>query len=171
MTATHARRTIPRLFRPLVPGLIAVGVFLAATGGLSGSVPLTGQAAQPMPHRLVVPALARDGAIPSRPGDFTTSATTAPAGSGVTLSVSVTAKNTERMIVDIEVYAPNGARVFQQPFYDQVFRPGQTRSYQAVFTPAAGAPPGTYVVKAGLFSTDWVDLYHWNNEAATFLLP
>ena len=160
-----------RLFRPLVPGFIATGVILAAISGLPCSAPTAGQAAQQMPHRLVVPALARDGAIPSRPGDFTTTATTARTASGVNLAVAVTAKNTEQIIVDIEVYAPNGGRVFQQPFFDQALRPGQTRTYQAMFTPAAGAPPGTYIVKVGLFSTGWVDLYHWNNDAATFSLP
>lgn len=164
--------TVVRRARPLGLAVIAAGAGLGIAGSISSSGTPAGQAAQPPPYRLVIPALARDGAVPSRPGDFVTAAAAAPAaGSSVAITVSVTAKNAELMIVDVEIYAPSGSRVFQEPFFDQPFRPGQTRTYQTTFVPAPDAPAGTYTVKVGLFSTEWADLYHWNNHAVTFTFP
>lgn len=152
---------------------IALGAGLAALCAIWLAGNSSGEAAPAQPaHVIVVPALARDGAIPSRPGDFTTGAQTTTGAAGtVTIAVSVTATYPEKMIVDVEVYAPGGGRVLQQAYHDQVFGAGQERTYQVQFTPASGSPQGTYVVKLGLFSPGWVDLYHWNDSAATFQVP
>lgn len=160
------------LLRFAISVLALGGLAIVASAGFMQRGTVSGQQASAQAtHRIIVPALARDGAIPSRPEDFDTGAMATVTPASVTLVATVTAKNAERMIVDIEVYAPGGARIHQQPYYDEVFKPGQTRTFQVQFSLGSSPAAGTYVVKVGLFSADWVDLYHWNNEAAVFEQP
>jgi hypothetical protein len=70
--------------------------------------------------------------------------------------------------VDIEVYDPSGAKVFQQAYDNQSFAAGQTRSYSTSWGVPTTAAAGSYSVKIGIFSTGWGTLYSWNNGAAVF---
>jgi len=70
--------------------------------------------------------------------------------------------------VDIEVYAPNGQKVFQKYFDNSSFAANTPRSFAASWTVPTGAARGTYTVRIGVFSPGWGQLYSWNNEAVTF---
>jgi hypothetical protein len=51
---------------------------------------------------------------------------------------------------------------------DLSFDPGQTQSFSTVWTVPPGAPLGEYVVKAGVFTPGWGNVYDWNDAAARF---
>jgi uncharacterized protein YfaS (alpha-2-macroglobulin family) len=89
-------------------------------------------------------------------------------GSTETLTVSVTSGSTRSALVDIEIYAPNGAKVYQTYFDAQSFTTGVTKKYTATWRLPANAALGTYTVRVGVFSVGWGTLYHWNNSAGTF---
>jgi hypothetical protein len=71
-------------------------------------------------------------------------------------------------LIDVEVYSPSGAKVYQQAYDSQAFAAGQTRTYQPTWTVPTAAADGTYTVKIGVFTPGWGTLYSWNNAAATF---
>lgn len=71
-------------------------------------------------------------------------------------------------LVDVEVYAPNGSKVGQTWFDNQVFSAGTTRTFTYTYTVGATATLGTYVVKIGVFSLGWGTLRSWNNGATQF---
>ncbi|PID30915.1 hypothetical protein CR983_02365 [Candidatus Saccharibacteria bacterium] len=99
------------------------------------------------------------------------SASTAVQGGGLTsqtmtLTTDVTAqRTTEDSVVDVEVYNATGGRVLQKYFKQQAFAAGETRSYDVAFTPTSAED---YVVKVGVFSGDWSELYHWTDGTARF---
>ena len=67
-------------------------------------------------------------------------------------------------IVDIEVYAKSGAAVFQKVFTGETLPGGgATKNYAATWTPNA---PGDYVLRGGVFSSDWTHNYVWFDSAA-----
>lgn len=104
-------------------------------------------------------------------GGYTTSATVSPPsvapGGKVTLTASVRAAASGSALVDIEVYSPSGAKVFQQVFDNQSFGANQTRTYPVTWTVPTGAAAGRYSVKIGIFRPGWGWIYHWNDQAAT----
>jgi hypothetical protein len=71
-------------------------------------------------------------------------------------------------LVDIEIYSPSGAKVFQRYYDMQTFVAGKTRSYARFWKIALGFPPGLYTVKIGVSRPGWTALTHWNDSAATF---
>jgi hypothetical protein len=72
-------------------------------------------------------------------------------------------------LIDVEVYGPNGTKVYQQVYDNQAFAAGQTRTYQPTWTVPTTAAAGTYTVKIGVFGAgDWDPLYAWNTAAASF---
>ncbi len=91
--------------------------------------------------------------------------TSAAAGQPVTLvaSVAETAGSSSGDNVDLEVYQ-GGTRVFQKFYSGQNFTQGQTQNYSVAFTPNT---TGTYVLKIGVFNSDWSKAYAWNDNAAT----
>jgi hypothetical protein len=107
-------------------------------------------------------------------GGFTTNASASPGtvapGATASITLSVTAANATTALVDIEVYSPAGAKVHQQWYDAQAFSSGQQRNFQASWPVPAGTAAGTYTVRAGIFSTGWGTLHHWNNEAAAFVV-
>jgi hypothetical protein len=73
-------------------------------------------------------------------------------------------------LIDIEVYGPDGSKVFQQFFDNQSFTADQQRQYTVRWNTPNGAAAGTYVVKIGVFTPGWGTLYHWNDNAAQFTI-
>jgi len=105
-------------------------------------------------------------------GNYTTRARVSPnkvmPGSTVSITANVTSTTASSALVDVEVYDPSGAKVFQKVWDGQSFTAGQT----LIFTTRWSVPPmslaGSYTVKIGVFSTGWGVLYDWNDHAATF---
>jgi hypothetical protein len=80
----------------------------------------------------------------------------------------VRAGSSGRALVDIEVYGPDGEKVYQRWYDNQSFSGGQTKSFTTQWNLPRSAPSGTYTVKVGVFSPGWGTLYTWNNSVATF---
>jgi hypothetical protein len=85
----------------------------------------------------------------------------------VSIDARVTASAAASVLVDVEVYSPSGAKVYQQFFDNQSLSAGIQKSYPVTWTVPAGTASGTYTVKLGIFSPGWGTLYEWNNGAAT----
>lgn len=102
---------------------------------------------------------------------YTTSASVSSASISRSASQRITAKvsasSTAAALVDIEVYAPGGQRVYQRVFDNQTIG-SATKSFSASWTVPANAAKGTYVVKVGVFSPGWGTMYAWNDRAVTF---
>jgi len=75
---------------------------------------------------------------------------------------------TATALIDIEVYSPAGAKIYQKYFDAQTFTSGVARTYTAAYTAPVGAQTGQYRVKLGVFATGWTALYAWNDSAAVF---
>lgn len=103
---------------------------------------------------------------------WSTSAVTAPTtikhGNRVGITASVRPNVAARVLVDVEVYAPNGAKVFQTYWDRRSFSANQTRSFSSLWRIPANAAPGTYTVRIGIFGERWNGLLDWNHSATTF---
>jgi Purple acid Phosphatase, N-terminal domain len=108
---------------------------------------------------------------PVPPGSFGTIATVSPSnvapGGSATITASVTSGSAATILVDVEVYAPGGAKVHQQWFDNQAFTAGQQRSYPVTWNVPTGTSAGTYAVKIGIFSVGWGANLAWNDNAAS----
>jgi hypothetical protein len=80
----------------------------------------------------------------------------------------VKSSTASKVLIDVEVYGPTGAKVFQRVWDAQSFNPGQMRSFSASWTVPPGQAPGSYTLKIGVFASGWGTLYNWNNNAAAF---
>ncbi|NJN15401.1 MAG: hypothetical protein HC822_03465 [Oscillochloris sp.] len=102
---------------------------------------------------------------------FTTSAAATPAsaapGTELALTVTVRSDSAMSLLVDLEIYAPNGEKVGQKWWDNQSFSAGQQRSLQTTWQIPANAASGDYTLKIGLFSPGWGTMYHWNNSAGS----
>ncbi|MCC7366661.1 MAG: hypothetical protein IT303_20050 [Dehalococcoidia bacterium] len=164
-----------RTVRLAVGGALAV---LAVAGGAllpawQGSKQADAQQQTARPFKVRLPQLARDGLSPVGQNQFATSATAVYSGGKANITARVTAEQTDLVVVDIEVYGPPGTRVNQQYFNGASLNAKEERAFNVTWTPPAGAAPGTYVVKVGIFATgpEWETLFHWNDNAATFVVP
>jgi hypothetical protein len=83
----------------------------------------------------------------------------------ITARASASVKTTA--LVDIEVYGPNGERVYQKVFNNQSLT-SSLKSFKTSWTVPTTAAKGTYTVKVGVFSPGWGKLFAWNDRAATF---
>lgn len=85
-------------------------------------------------------------------------------GQQVTATVSLTASSSiSDGIVDVEVY--DGAAKIAQKFYDhQTILQGNIVSFSIPFTPQS---TGTYIVKVGIFNTNWSGVIFWNDNAGS----
>ena len=103
----------------------------------------------------------------------TPSAAAVVAGTPVQISAQVlSAHQTRPVLVDIEIYGPNGARVFQQWFDDEQIPLGSRVAYVVEWVPPPGTALGQYTVRVGLFAPGWGQLLHWNPDAARInLIP
>ncbi|HEX8966837.1 MAG TPA: hypothetical protein VF937_03090, partial [Chloroflexota bacterium] len=98
----------------------------------------------------------------------TTSPTSVPRGSRVSVTTSVASANASSVLVDVEIYDPSGARVYQKWWNNQSFSAGQTRSFTTSWSVPTSAATGGYTVKVGIYRNGWGTLYNWNNAAALF---
>jgi len=73
-------------------------------------------------------------------------------------------------LVDIEIYSPTGARVYQKAFDNQTFAAGQSKAFSLNWTVPRRPQIGTYTVKVGVFGTGWSTLYMWNDVAGQFVV-
>ena len=141
----------------------------AAAYYTAGAMSLPAGSSQPPPDP--PPPSPRSVAAVVPPGSYTTSASAAPAsvnpGGTTTLTAAVTSGSAVTLLVDVEVYAPGGAKVHQQWFDNQAFTAGQQRTYPVTWNVPAGAATGTYTVMIGMFSPGWGTNYHWNDHAGT----
>ncbi len=103
---------------------------------------------------------------------WTTNATASPAsvgrGQSVSLTVTVTSTATRQGLVDLEIYNPSGAKVFQKAWDAQSFTAGTQRSFTTSWAVPAGEALNTHAVRLGIFSPGWAQLYHWNANGAAF---
>lgn len=102
---------------------------------------------------------------------FTATATVAKSsvrrGSTQKFTVKASASPAASALVDIEVYGPNGARVYQRIWDNQALT-SASKSFVASWVIPRSAPKGTYTVKVGLFAPGWGALYAWKDTAAVF---
>jgi hypothetical protein len=71
--------------------------------------------------------------------------------------------------MDIEIFSPSGAKVYQTWFDNQSFAAGQQRTYTVSWTVPTNAAGGSYRVALGAFPPGWSGpRYNWVNSAATF---
>ncbi|MDP3958383.1 MAG: hypothetical protein Q8Q36_02905 [bacterium] len=107
----------------------------------------------------------------SGPVSFTATGSASPStvsqGAPVGLSASVANGATEAsgIIVDMEVYGPEGEKVFQRVFENENFAANQTKDYSASWATAA---LGTHTLKIGIFNSTWSTAHAWNDAAAAF---
>jgi hypothetical protein len=100
---------------------------------------------------------------PQNPGPWnaTISAQQGKASQQHTFTLSITNTNKlENILIDVEITNPSGARIFQKVFS------GQTISSNSTPLSISWIPSeqGTYVVKGGVFTSDWSKTLHWDNE-------
>lgn len=88
-----------------------------------------------------------------------------PAGGAVTITVSVTSARAAAALIDVEVRAPSGVRVFQQWFDEQALPAGVGTDYTVRWRVPFTAPAGRYAVTIGVFGPAWQPLRHWNDGA------
>jgi hypothetical protein len=110
----------------------------------------------------------------TQPAQWTTKANLSTSslkrGATQTVSVLVTASSKSTALIDIEIYGPNGDKVFQK-FYDNInFATGTPKTIKASWDTPSNVPTGTYSVRIGIFKPGWGQLYHWNNYGGTFTI-
>jgi hypothetical protein len=90
-------------------------------------------------------------------------------GQSVTITTAVRATApASGIVVDLEIYDPQGRKVAQQVFSGQSFAAGQTRSYTWTWPVGANRERTTYTIKIGVFSAGWSTLHLWENAAGSF---
>jgi hypothetical protein len=88
-------------------------------------------------------------------------------GSPATFNVFVADNGggTSGLIVDTEIYNSSGSQVYQNFSSNQSFAASSTNSYPQSWTPSVA---GTYIVKVGVFNSNWSQNYLWNGAAGQF---
>jgi hypothetical protein len=88
-------------------------------------------------------------------------------GQQVKIDVLVTASADASALVAVQMFHESGKDALKKELDNQSFSAGETKSYSATWTVPAGATPGDYIVKVGVFKPGWGKLYDWNDSAAT----
>lgn len=108
------------------------------------------------------------GACIQRPvatiGKTTISPNPAAAGQLVTFTPIITLSCDTSVLVDIEVYYP-GKRILQTTVNNVSFRQRQARTVDVQAAIPSGTPPGSYIVKVGVFPVGWGAYYGWDDDA------
>jgi hypothetical protein len=89
-------------------------------------------------------------------------------GQRVSLTASVKANRAATVLVDLEVYSPNGTRVYQHAVDNAALASGAAREFATAWTVPAGSPAGLYTIKVGIFRPGWGGTLSWNNSAGSF---
>ena len=100
----------------------------------------------------------------------TVSRATLSRGSTENITATVKVDRAITAIVDVEVYGPNGQKVFQKYFDNATLAANTQRTFAASWAVPTGAARGTYMVRIGVFSPGWSQLYSWNNAAVPFVV-
>ncbi|MDQ1914625.1 fibronectin type III domain-containing protein [Paenibacillus sp. GD4] len=87
-------------------------------------------------------------------------------GQAVGLTASITAAVSRSVLVDLEVFGPNGARVFQMVENGLSLTAGETKSIPFEWKLEETLPEGKYTVSIGIFKPDWGVQYAWHAGAA-----
>ena len=90
------------------------------------------------------------------------------AGGSIKLTTRVSSTAKGKALVDVEIYGPDGTKVFQKVYDNQSFSAGSTKQWSSSWSIPRSAITGTYMVKVGVFSPGWGTLYEWNDAATTF---
>lgn len=88
-------------------------------------------------------------------------------GNKTTITADVTSKNASTVLIDIEVYSATGAKVHQAYVTNQTFSEQQRKRITTEWAVPSTLAEGQYIIKVGVFSNDWSQLYNWNNTAGT----
>ena len=98
------------------------------------------------------------------------SPTSVKRGTTARLNVSVKSSVSRTALINIDVYAANGTKVYQT-FYDNIaFTANVSRQFQAKWAVPSSLAAGTYTVRIGVFSSGWGSMLHWNNQGFTFVV-
>jgi len=118
------------------------------------------------------PTATPTNAPPQSPLSFTTSVTpnkpSITRGQKITLATKVKASASTKVLVDVEVYGPDGTKVYQKVYDNQSLSAGTTKSFSPAWSVPRYAQKGTYTVKIGIFKPGWAGMYVWSDSAATF---
>ena len=127
----------------------------------------------PPPHPGATATPPPPGACISRPeaevGSTRVSPNPAAAGQAVSVLTSITLSCDTSVLIDIEVYYP-GKRILQATLDSVSFRQGVAKTVSVPATIPGGTPPGSYIVKVGVFPVGWGPYYAWDDNAATLLI-
>lgn len=105
---------------------------------------------------------------PAQTVGFTASAVANPqranTGAPVQITTTIQASSAaQNILVDVEVYTSDNRRVHQAFYENQSFTAGQSRAYTTSWTPTES---GEYVVRLGVFNSNWTTNYVWEHAAA-----
>ena len=93
-------------------------------------------------------------------------ASTPSVGQPSTFNVNLISQVSQsNLIVNLEVYDSKNTQLHQQFFENQSLSAGTPISFSLNWTPPS---EGDYRLKVGLFSSDWVHNYHWEDNALSF---
>ena len=84
------------------------------------------------------------------------------------MATKVKASSSTTVLVDVEVYGPDGTKVYQKVYDNQSLSAGTTKSFSPAWAVPRYAQKGTYTVKIGIFKPGWAGMYDWDDSAATF---
>jgi hypothetical protein len=72
------------------------------------------------------------------------------------------------ILVDLELYGSNGAKIKQEFYDNEHFSPSQSTTY--TMTIPTDLPAGDYRFAIGEFAPGWTSLYEWRNTAVAFTI-
>jgi hypothetical protein len=156
-------RSLPITRRKLLFGSVGVSceAMLASVFRCSAAVAVAS---------MVVSGLTEPAAVLASVPTFTSTASAPPnaVAPGTTIQISATfiSQTPSSVSLDIEVLDSSNSRAFQQTFTGQAFVSGQSRTYTATWSIPSTQHSGTYTVKTGAFSSDWLTGYGSNDSAA-----
>jgi hypothetical protein len=107
---------------------------------------------------------------PARPVITASASTGSATHSRQSLTATVKSSTQTVALVDVEVYSPSGAKVYQKVYDNQSFSAGVSRIFSSYWSIPKSAERGTYTVKVGVFGTNWSSLMAWNDSAAIFVV-
>jgi hypothetical protein len=146
------------------------GTTLSLAAGDPGSSPSPSSSASPSPSGSVTPTptptptpkpvtwTVRDAVAP----------TTVHRKHYAVISTTIRASLNKSVLIDVEIYGPNGKLAAQKFWSSLTFKGGVARTIKWSWYVGSTRPLGKYTVKVGIFSTGWGTLYDWRNAAATF---